>query len=75
MKPLQTVIYKMQNCSNSFGGRTHGCQIPVPNSKKFTKDRLKYIKHGPWTSLENLTFIVIIEDFKAIQKDLSRKHA
>ena len=63
--------------NNSFGGRTiqgkhnhenHACPIPVPDSKKFTKDRLEYIKHGPWTSLENSIFLLIIEDFKSYSK-------
>ena len=43
------------------------CLIP----KKFAEERLENTMQGPWTSLENATFIFIIEDFKSYSEEIT----
>ena len=80
MKHGCTKACKCKNCSNSFGKRpvlgkrkreNHSNQMPLPSSKQFINERSEKLAHGPWTSLENSIFLLLVEHFDQHSEELS----
>ena len=76
-------LCKYKNCSNTFGRRSllgkrnrvmHTQQYTLPSSKAFAEDRSEKIKHGPWTLLENVILVHVLENFSKNLEEMTAEN-